>query len=173
MNVLHFATGAGACDAAFPFVAALFAAAPRTLLLGLSLAREHQGQLTPKDRAVLNGHERLALLFGAVERLDDAEVERILATARAPPPPPLPRARSRPAAAAPPPPQAPPVPRLRASSSDEELELAEFFGVPRPPPADAPAASPAEPPRRSSGRRRPPRWRTRLRFIRRSPSCPA
>ncbi|KAH8074052.1 hypothetical protein JL721_2611 [Aureococcus anophagefferens] len=100
MNVLHFATGAGASDDAFPFVAALFAAAPRTLLLGLSLAREHQGQLTPKDRAVLNGHERLALLFGAVERLDDAEVERILATACAPPPPPLPRARSRPAAAA-------------------------------------------------------------------------
>ncbi|KAH8062167.1 hypothetical protein JL722_3077 [Aureococcus anophagefferens] len=83
MNVLHFATGAGASDDAFPFVAALFAAAPRTLLLGLSLAREHQGQLTPKDRAVLNGHERLALLFAAVERLDDAEVERILAAARA------------------------------------------------------------------------------------------
>jgi hypothetical protein len=87
----------------------------------------------------------LALLFGAVERLDDAEVERILATARAPPPPPPPRARSRPAAAAAPRAQAPPVPRLRASSSDEERELAEFFGVPRPPPADAPAASPAEP----------------------------
>ncbi|KAH8098427.1 hypothetical protein JL720_1370 [Aureococcus anophagefferens] len=45
------------------------------------LARAAPGQLTPKDRAVLNGHERLALLFGAVERLDDAEVERILATA--------------------------------------------------------------------------------------------
>ena len=166
LNILHWATGAGGCDDGYDFVVALVEAAPRAVIRRLCKAQDEQEGMTPLNRAVLNRHEKLAMLLGALEVDEDERIDGMLARAKAPVA--ARAAAAPPAQTAAPPPQHSPSSSSPAPTAQAQLtELSQYFGLdatpetrrtstPEPRPAAPPSSSTPPPaPARRPNRSRP------------------